>query len=168
MDNAIPALVIGAILLVASSLMARGTLHSYEQLGGSIKEMETRMGEQARTRLSVTSATLDVERDTLMLSLRNDGQSRLANFDRVDVIVTFFTGPATTQNAWLPYEAGAPTPGSWTIVSITDDVHEPGILNPGETAQIQVELGATVEPGKTNLIVIATESGTSLSYPFAS
>jgi hypothetical protein len=168
MDNAIPALVIGAILLVASSIMARGTLHTYEQLGGSIKDMETRMGEQSRTRLTVTSASLDAEGDTVMLSLRNDGQSRLANFDRVDLIVTYFSSPTATQNAWLPYEAGAPTPGSWTIVSIDDDIHEPGILNPGETAQIQVELGTTVEPGKSNLIVIATESGSSLSYPFAS
>src|SRR5690349_18913112 len=110
MDNAIPALVIGAILLVASSLMARGTLHSYEQLGGTIKEMETRMGEQARTRLTVTSATLDDEKDTVMLSLRNDGQSRLTNFERVDLIVTYFSSPTASQNLWLPYEAGAPTP----------------------------------------------------------
>jgi archaellum component FlaF (FlaF/FlaG flagellin family) len=168
MDNAIPALVIGAILLVASSIMARGTLHSYEQLGGSIKEMETRMGEQARTRLTVTSATLDSEADTLMLSLRNDGQTRVAAFDRLDLIVTYFSSPTLSETRWLPYEAGAPNPGSWTIVSIADDVHEPGILNPGETAQIQVELGATVEPGKTNLIVIATDTGTSVTYPFAS
>jgi archaellum component FlaF (FlaF/FlaG flagellin family) len=168
MDNAIPALVIGAILLVASSLMARGTLHTYEQLGGTIKDMETRMGEQARTRLTVTSATLDGEGDTVMVSLRNDGQSRLANFDRVDLIVTYYSSPTASENLWLPYEAGAPTPGSWTIVSIADDVHEPGILNPGETAQIQVELGATVESGKTNLIVIATDTGSSVSFPFSS
>jgi archaellum component FlaF (FlaF/FlaG flagellin family) len=167
MDNAIPALVIGAILLVASSIMARGTLHTYDQLDSSIKEMESRMGEQTRTRLAVTAADLDDDRDTLVLSLRNDGQTRLANFDRVDVIVTFFVA-ATAQTLWLPYESGAPTPASWTILSIADDVHEPGILNPGETAQIQVEIGSIVEAARTNLIVIATDTGSSVTFPFAS
>lgn len=168
MENAIPALVIGAILLVASSLMARGTLHTYDQLGSSIKEMETRMGEQSRTRLTISGATLDGSRDTLTFSLRNDGQTRLSEFERVDLIITYFTSPTESETQWLPYVDGVPSAGTWTIVSIADDVHEPGILNPGETAQVEVELTPVVEAGKTNLIVIATDTGSSTSYPFGS
>ena len=37
MENAIPALVIGAILLIASSFVARGSLQTYDQLGAGIK-----------------------------------------------------------------------------------------------------------------------------------
>lgn len=168
MENAIPALVIGAILLVASSLMARGSLQTYDQLGASIREMETRLGEQSRTRLAVVSATLDGERDTLTVLLRNDGQTRLANFARIDLIVTYFDGPTTTRTTWLPYVAGTPSPGAWTVTAIAGDLFEPGILNPGETAQLVVELESPVEPGKTNLIVIAAETGSSLTYPFSS
>ncbi len=45
---------------------------------------------------------------------------------------------------------------------------EPGILNPGETAQIEIDLGTAVEAGKTNLIVIGSEAGSTISMPFTS
>ena len=147
MDNAIPALVIGAILLVASSLMARGSLHTYDQLSVSVKHMESRLAEQSGTRLTVSGPALDSPRDTLTFNLTNDGQTRLADFAHLDLILTYYTSPTARQTVWLPYEAGTPTPGTWTIVSITNDIYEPGILNPGETAQVSVELTPAVEAG---------------------
>lgn len=168
MENAIPALVIGAILLVASSLMARGSLHTYDQLSVSVKHLETRLMEQSGTRLTISSPALDGSRDTLTFNLTNDGQTRLSDFTRVDLILTYYTSPTVRQTVWFPYEGGTPTPGTWTIVSITNDTYEPGILNPGETAQVSVELTPAVEAGKTNLIVIATDSGSSITFPFTS
>ena len=167
MENAIPALVIGAILLAASSLMARGSLQAYDQMGSSIKQMEARLGEQARTRLTVTSAGLDGARDTLTVNLRNDGSTRLANFERVDVIVSAFQSASLAQTFWLAYTPGAPSLNTWTVVSIVNDVHEPGILNPGETAVLQIEL-SPVWPGMTNLVLITSDTGVTTSYPFAS
>jgi archaellum component FlaF (FlaF/FlaG flagellin family) len=130
--------------------------------------MEARLAEQSATRLTVSSPTLDGSRDTLTFNLTNDGQTRLADYARVDLIVTYYTSPTARQTVWLPYESGAPAPGTWRIISITNDTYEPGILNPGETAQVSVELSPAVEAGKTNLIVIATDTGSNLTYPFGS
>ena len=168
MENAIPALVIGAILLIASSFVARGSLQTYDQLGAGIKSLESRLGEQSRTRLSLSGATLDPGLDTLTLTLSNDGQSRIANFDDVDVIVTYFSGPSTQTSTWMPYTTGVPTANSWTVASIANDSFEPGILNPGETASIEIEISPAVEAGKTNLIVIGSEHGIIISSPFSS
>lgn len=167
MDNAIPALVIGAIMLVASSLMARGSLHTYDQLSSSVKQMEARLGEQSRTRLSISNAAFDVGAGVLTFELYNEGQTRITDYTRLDLLLSFFSSPGVRETAWLPYTPET-EPGAWTVVSILDDIHEPGILNPGETAQISVELPGAIEAGQTNLIVIATERGSSTTYPFGS
>jgi archaellum component FlaF (FlaF/FlaG flagellin family) len=167
MENALPSLIIGALMLVAASFFANSTFRSYDQLGASMKASEVRLGERATTRLSISSANLDGARDTLTVSLRNDGQTRLGTYDKLDVIVTYYTSATDRLTAWFPF-ADAVSANAWTLVAIADDTYEPGILNPGETAQIAIELGGAVEPGKTNLIVISSEAGSTVSAPFTS
>jgi hypothetical protein len=168
MENAIPALILGAILIVASSLMARGSIQSYDRLGQSIKATETLVGERVQTRLAITDVVLDPAKDTLTLNLRNDGQTRIALYDRVDVIVTYVTNAGAVAHTWLAYAAGSPGANNWSITSIADDAFEPGLLNTGETAQLQVELGTPAGAGFTNRIVIASEAGAVTSAPFSS
>jgi hypothetical protein len=166
-DSAIPSLLIGALLLLASSFLARSGIQSYDQLGTSLRAMEVRLNQQSSTRLSVTGVSLDAARDTLSVSLRNDGQSRLAAFDKLDVIVTYYTSATARVTEWLPWSA-AVAAGAWTVAGILSDTYEPGILNPGEIAEIQIELGSAVHPGTTNLIVIGSETGSTVSTPFSS
>ena len=168
MENAIPALLLGAILIVASSLMARGSIQSYDRLGQSIKATETLVAERVQTRLAISDAVLDPERDTLTLSLRNEGQTRIAVYERVDVIVTYYTASGSALSAWLAYTPGSPAANNWSITSIADDAFEPGLLNTGETAQLQVELGIPAGSGYTHRIVIASEAGAVTSAPFTS
>src|SRR5512142_1971764 len=142
MENAIPSLLIGALLIVASTLMAQSGLHSYDRIGNSLREMETRLGEQSQTRLEIQNVTVDGNRQGLTLNLVNTGQTRIAEFDHVDVILSYFTSPATQTSTWLPYDSTGLGANIWQVTSITADNFDPGILNPGETAVIHVSLSS--------------------------
>jgi hypothetical protein len=69
--------------------------------------------------------------------------------------------------SWLPYNASA-GPDTWTISSISSDVYEPGILNPGETAVVHVTLAVPAQAGKTNFVLMTSETGSTASTNFNS
>ena len=148
--------------------MARGSLHSYDQLGVSLRQMETRLGEQAQTRLTITNVRVDGQNNTVTVNLRNDGQTRIAAFDRLDVILTYFTSPTAQLTVWLPFDAAAGVANTWTLASISDDAYDPGILNPGETAELEIELSPAIQNSTPNLIVVSSETGATVSSPFSS
>ncbi|HEX5142037.1 MAG TPA: hypothetical protein VFX19_13920 [Dehalococcoidia bacterium] len=167
MENAIPALVIGGLMLIASAFVTHGNLKSYDQLSQSMREMEHRLAERSQSQLTVVDATLDGSLDTLTIDLRNDGQTRLTAFERMDLIVVYETAGGEVRK-WLPFSSGGLAADSWTVDSISDDSFEPGLVNPGETAQLTVELAEPALAGQTNRIVIVSETGAVASAPFSS
>jgi archaellum component FlaF (FlaF/FlaG flagellin family) len=167
-ENAIPAILIGALLIIASSMLARSGLKSYEDVGNSVKEMQNRMVDQLQSRLTISNVTVDGGGGGLTLNLANVGQTRVATYERVDLILTYFTSPTARVTSWLPYDAGGASANSWTVMSITNDAYEPGILNPGETAVIHVTLAAPVQAGKTNFVLMDSEAGSIASTNFNS
>ena len=167
MENAIPALLIGALLIVASTLITKSGLKSYDDIGASVKQMQTRLVDQMQSRLTISNVTVDGGGGGITLNLANVGQTRVASYDRVDLILTYYTSPTARVTSWLPYDSGA-GPDSWTVTSITNDAYEPGILNPGETAVIHVTLSAPVQAGKTNFVLMDSEAGSIASTNFNS
>jgi hypothetical protein len=167
MENAIPSLLIGALLIIASSLIARSGLQSYDDVTASVKEMQTRMVDQVQSRLAISNVTVDGGGGAITLNLANVGQTRVATYDRVDLILTYFTSPTARMTTWLPYDAGI-SASSWTITSITNDAYEPGILNPGETAVVRVTLPVPVQAGRTNFVHMNSEVGSIASTNFNS
>ena len=167
MENAIPSLLIGALLIVASTVMAQSGLRSYERMNDSLREMELRLGEHVQSRLEIQNVTVDGDKQGLTLNLVNTGQTRVSTFDRVDLILTYFNSPTNQTSTWLPF---ATVPGSdiWQVTAIAGDVFDPGILNAGETATIHVQLGSAMQTGKTNRIVVSNEHGASASAQFNS
>jgi archaellum component FlaF (FlaF/FlaG flagellin family) len=160
-------MLIGAILIVASSLIARSGLKSYDDIGASVKQMQNRMVDQLNSRLTISNVTVDGGGGGLTLNLANVGQTRVATYDKVDLILTYFTSPTARVSSWMPYDQGA-SPNSWTLVSISNDVYEPGILNPGETAVIHVTLATPGQAGKTNFVIRHREVGSIASTNFNS
>jgi hypothetical protein len=167
MENALPTLVIGALLLIASAAVTHANVQSHAQFSQSFREMEARMGYRAQTELSITGSALDPEGDTLSLQLFNAGQTRLTAYQMMDVIVIYETA-AGRVTRWLPYAGGALVDDSWDLGSIEDDGFEPGLLNPGETAEIIVELSEPALSGQLNRIVIVSDAGVVTSVPFTS
>jgi archaellum component FlaF (FlaF/FlaG flagellin family) len=166
LDTSIPALVIGAILLLGATFLSRSSITSYDRLGQQIKGVEARAGDQARTRLTITGATLDAPHVTLTLQIRNDGQTSLSAWEATDVIVTYTDASSARLTTYLTYTAGALADDTCTVTSISPDSFEPGILNPGETATLTIQVAPAVGAGTSNVVVIGTENGVTLSAVF--
>ena len=165
METSIPAAVIAALLMVSAMVLARSGYQSFDGLSQSWMAMEARAGEQARTELTITNvrdrvgAVFDVD-------LRNDGSTRLAEFDRMDLVVQYTDNSSTFVVAWIPYTDGPLESNTWVVQSITDDAFEPGIINPGETLEMKFELDPPAGNGTTNRLLISTELGVTVSATF--
>ena len=167
MENALPTLIIGALLLVASAVLTHANVQANDKLSQSFREMESRLGYRAQSQLDVVDTSLDTGMDTLSLSLFNSGQTRISAFSRMDVIV-IYQSAAGRVTKWVPFADQTLVTDSWQVSAIEDDGFEPGLLNPGETADITVKLPAPVVAGQSNRIVIVSDAGVVVSAPFSS
>ena len=91
----------------------------------------------------------------------------VASYADMDVMVQYFDSVATRYDKWLPYTTGALAADTWKTGTFTNDVFEPGILNPGESVQILIRVNPVVGPATTNLAIIGTEKGVTVRTLFA-
>ncbi|HXK33539.1 MAG TPA: hypothetical protein VNM91_05945, partial [Dehalococcoidia bacterium] len=99
--------------------------------------------------------------------LRNDGQTPVAAFEDMDVVVQYFDETATRYDKWIPYTSGALGSDTWTTGAFINDAFEPGILNAGESMDIVIRLNPVVGAGTTNLAIIGTEKGVTTQTYFS-
>jgi archaellum component FlaF (FlaF/FlaG flagellin family) len=149
METAIPALIIIALLLLASVTLADQLLSSHQAAAESWRDMEERELDRSRTEISILDAYASMDTQVL-IEVSNDGQTKLADFEQWDVILR-----KSSTADWYAY-------GDWTE-QIAETV-EPGILNPGETMTVRLTVETGV--GSDNLVVVTTPNGISASQVF--
>jgi hypothetical protein len=166
METAITGLIVITVLLLAILTLSHSFLSSQDAILKSWREMEERLGERARTDISPLGATTNPVGDLVEVILKNEGDTKLVDFDRWDVILQYESGSAqwyshgAGRNKWqediyLDYSEG------------TDEIFDLDILNPGEEIVIQVWLPLTdTVPVGTHLVTIATPNGISASTVF--
>ncbi len=167
MENSIPALFIAAIFMLATVLIGRGGFIGMDNVGQSLRVSEVRNIERRGTELSVTNTAIDPTGANATITLRNDGQTSLQDYARMDVVVQYFDEVGGRHDKWVAYTSGGLSSDMWTTGAFTDDVFEPGIFNPGEQMEIVVRLNPVVGAGTTNKAVIASEQGITLQTLFA-
>ena len=167
MENGLPALMIAAILMLATILMARGGFLGADAIGQSLRESESRYAQQNRTGLEFTATGIDGSGANVTLTLRNDGQTPVGDLGSMDVVVQYFGESGTRFDRWIPYTSGALSSNTWTATAFQSDVFEPGILNPGESMDIVIRVNPVVAAASTNLAVIGTEKGVTVQTYFA-
>lgn len=172
-------IIFGALSLFYASTASQETLHIAQS------EMDLRRAEQLYTALQFVSARTVDNRTLVEITLRNTGSTRLADFDRWDIIVKVtdaLTGASrieylaadTVSGTGADYETARTTLGasSWTAALFADaaagitEFAEPGILNAGEELVIWARPTHVLEPGSVAEISIATEYGAGLFTSF--
>jgi len=166
MENGIPALIIAAILMLATVFLARSGFLGVDAVGQELRESEARYAEQSRTGISVTSTAIDGPGANVTFVVRNDGQTPIADFARMDVVLQYFGETGTRFDKWIAYTSGALASDTWTTGAFTDDIFEPGILNPGESVEILARVNPVVGAGSTNWAVIGSERGVTVQTYF--
>ena len=167
MENGLPALLIAAILMLSTVLMARGGFLGADAIGQSLRTSQTSYAQQNRTTLAVTGASTDPTGANITITVRNDGQTPVADFSMMDVVVQYFGVGGARYDKWLPYTPGPLASDTWMTGAFTNDLFEPGILNTGESVEILIRVNPIVAPATTNLAVIGTEKGVTVQTYFS-
>jgi hypothetical protein len=174
METALATLIIVAVVLFGALTLAHTYLSVQDQILESWHAMVERTDERSRTSLLPVGAEAVGAGDVVEITIRNDGNVKLADFTRWDVIVEHSAAGAH-RVAWYPYGGTTgPADNQWTVMGIYRDAlrgmpeaYEPGILNPGEEVVIQVRVSPPVMEGSTNVATVSTPSGISASAVFA-
>jgi hypothetical protein len=118
-----------------------------------------------------THLTLVVGPDPLEIVLENTGQTKIADFERWDVIVQYYDSDGFYQVKYLTYSASGGGINQWGVgwIKLNDEAEkfEPNVLNPGEQLMIETSLDPSVSDNATNMVVISTPSGITCSTYFA-
>ena len=105
METAIVSLICIALVVFGGMTMSRGFLTSVDSSAVGLEEVTNRGEDIMRTELStVNTGMLTASR--LQVRLENSGQTKLAGFDKWDVIVHYYDTGGTYYVKWLPYIEG--------------------------------------------------------------
>ena len=167
METSIPALLVAAILMITTVVMARSGYSSVDRIGQSWQVMGQRLEEQVRTQLTTVETRVDGSYANITVRMRNDGQTVVADWARMDVVVQYFSESGTRYVRWMPYTSGALQSNTWTLVNIENDSFEPGVLNPGEIAEIQIRINPLMGAGTNAWVIVSTENGVTVSASVA-
>jgi hypothetical protein len=161
MDTAIAGLIVITILVLSMLTLFHGFLSAQDTIFASWRQMEGRMSERARTDLSPIGAETTPLGNAVQITLKNEGDTKLADFDQWDVILQYTDGDGHLSTLWCPLGSGQ---NQWT--KTIDDLFEPGILNPGEEMVIEAFVSPAVGSPSTNVATIATPNGITATAVF--
>lgn len=168
----IASLMIVGLLLSGVSTIAQRSFESLDMASDAWKRMETRSTAIARTGIQVIgSADSNPVWD---VTVRNSGQTPLADFDTWDVIVQYSLPSGAFQVTRLSYTvAASPADNQWTVTGIfinagagTPEVFQPKILDPNEEMVVRLRLFPSPPVGGVRRITISTPNGVSISTMF--
>jgi hypothetical protein len=173
METAIISIICIALMVFGGMAMAQGLMTSVDASTEGLSEIGERTETIMRTELTPmsTNVSLIAGADPLDIVLKNTGQTKMADFDKWDVIVQYYDDSGEYHVEWLPYAPGGAGTYEWEVGWIRLDgaaeMYEPNVLNPGEEIMIRTWLYPSVGVGTTNMVVISTPSGISSSTYFS-
>jgi len=174
METVLISIICIALMVFGGMAMSQGFMTSIDASTLSLSEIGQSTEATVRTELTPISAVITSVpgTDPLDIVLENTGQTKIADFDKWDVIVQYRSGGGggTYNVVWLPYtEDVTGTTNEWGVVWIrldgVDETFEPNILNHGEQIMIRTYLSPAVTAGTINTVVVSTPGGiTCLTY----
>lgn len=158
------------VALLQSSLAPQITI------SGSWKQVRDISQDAAQTELAEVDLQVQSSGAEVRLAARNSGNVSLHDFAQWDVIATYRDSATSTGFLVrrLTYTTGV-TPGAnqWAVAGTfrdavleTDDLFDPGILDPGEEIIVQIRLDPASATSTVGQLVLATENGATLSAQF--
>jgi hypothetical protein len=170
METVIVSLICIALIMFGGMTMAQGFMTSVDASTTGLEEIGQRDETIMRTELTPASVSLPAL-NTLEVTLENTGQTKLADYDKWDIIVQYYDSTGVYYTKWLPYTAETLGDNEWEVAWIRldgeDEVFEPNVLNLEESIMIRAQLDPPVGAGTTNMVVVATPTGITASTCFA-
>jgi hypothetical protein len=170
MAAAIVTIVCVAMVVVGGMTLSQGILTSADAAAISVDSISVREGDIMRTGLDTIRAAELSWGDYLRVTVKNSGQTKLASFDKWDVIVSYTDAAGATFSSWLPNTDTLPGANQWQQAGIGLDgpteFFEPGILNPSEEMVILARLNPLPGAATSGVVSITTPNGVHDSVSF--
>jgi hypothetical protein len=173
METALVSIVCLALIIFGGMAMSNGFMTSVDSSTIGLQEVGNRDDAIMRTDLTPvsTNITLITGPDPVEIVLKNTGQTKMADFEKWDVIIQYYDDVGDYHVEWLPYVQGTNAPYEWDVGWIkmngNTEIFEPGVLNPGEEIMLKTKLDPSVGSGTTNMVVVSTPSGVTCTTYFA-
>lgn len=165
MENVLTAVIVIFLLIFGALRLSDRAISSQETLSETWHDVQEGYVEAANTRFSTVES--HVQPNSVTVTLHNNGSTRLMDFDRWDLIATYYDNSGTYHVEYLPFNELA-APSSWRVEGIyqdaatgRDEVFDRGIWNPGEDMVIQVRQSASIGTGAAFQAVLASPYGVS-------
>ena len=170
METAIVSIICIALVVFGGMTMSQGFITSVDASTSGLEEISQRDETMMRTELTPMTTNMPSS-NILELVLENTGQTRLADFEKWDLIVQYYNSTGNYSIQWLPYTDNTLGDNEWEVVWIRlnggNEVFEQGVLNPEEQIMLRAQLNPAVGAGTTNMVVTATPAGVTASTYFS-
>lgn len=164
METVLSALLLISLLLFGALTLAEFYFTSQDNLAACWREMSARTDERSRTDLEVIAT--DAQSTYIDLTIRNSGGTKLADFDRWDLLLHYYTALDAYVIAWFPYVDDASGSYWWQVVGIyadaatlTSEMYEPGVFNPDEEMIVRVVLATPHKAASQVMADLVTPNG---------
>ena len=167
-----------ATLLIGTLALAGSSCSAVDLVSGSWQAMTQQTGHMARTRISWEDVSVDLGRDNVRVTLKNQGQTSLSQFSRWDIIVQYYGKKVQGVNPYFIKRLSFTTqdpPGNdqWRVEGIFQDAQTskpesfgPNIFNPAEELKIHMKLDPKIGTKTTNWAIVSTPNGVAISVIF--
>jgi len=159
-----------ALIMLGGMTLSQGILTSADTTALSFEKMITREGDLMRTSVTALRAEYLSWSDLVRVTVDNNGQYKLGDFDKWDIIVHYEDGGGTIYSSWLPYTEGTPGDNAWQKACIClggqPEFFEPGLLNPEEELIILARLNPLPGDNTSADLTLTTHNGISDSISF--
>jgi catalase (peroxidase I) len=171
METAIISIICIALVIFGGMTMANGFMTSVDASTMGLEEVGSRDDTIMRTELTPVSTSLSQapDPDELQIVLENTGQTKMADFDKWDVIIQYYDETDVYHVEWLLHEEPAGNyqwEVGWIRMNGQAEVFEPDVLNPGEQIMLKALLDPEVGADTTNLVTVSTPTGVTCSTYF--
>ena len=171
METVLISIICIALIVFGGMAMSQGFMTSVDASATGLTEIGLQAETLTRTELTPVSTNMTILAgdDAVDVIMKNTGQTKMADFDKWDVIVQYYDDSADYNVEWLPYNPSGASTYEWEVIWIQLDgqaeTFEPNVLNPGEEIKIRMWLDPEVGADTTNLVAISTPSGvTRITY----
>jgi len=113
------------------------------------------------------STSLSPDGTQVTVLLKNAGRVAIVDPRLMDVIISYRDSGGQRHSLWLPYADGPLQDNTWQVAAISNDRRNPGILDPGETMQVVVQVSPAIDTSNNDRwLVLALSSGLSYTIYF--
>ncbi len=160
--------IIGTLILSALLLTSSLVTNSYVQ-GSAFNQSAELQGIRLRTSIALIDASSSDSNGVSVVNVQagNNGSVSIVKRVLMDMIIRYTAVDGQQIASRLSYSSQTPLSNNeWTFTSISPDVFNSGMWDPGEQATFQLKVSPAIKSGTIATVAVVTPNGVDVSRSF--